>query len=391
MARTSFLVRVAVAFIFAAPAFAQEAPEAATARQEKSLVRAQKYMVVAANPLAAQAGLEMLRAGGSAIDAAIATSLALNVVEPQSSGIGGGAFLVHYDAKAGQLAAYDGRETAPATAKPERFIGADGRPLRYLQAVGSGLSVGVPGLLRLHELVHARHGRLPWARLFAPAIRLAEDGFIVSPRLAELVARDPLLKGHPSTRALFFHGDGTPLRAGERFRNPALAATLKTIASEGADAFYRGAIGRDIVAAVTGHPTPGDLAPGDLTAYRALERAPLGRERQLQPLLQCDVHGFVSGAFGGCTEAKPKWVPHHQGGPLTRGLRLVARVTRDVRAARRGCRARSRLSQGVEKAAGPALGPSHGSRLSGRESFARRRTGRKACSRSLLKIGRAHV
>ena len=265
----------ALALLLAQHGLAQEAPEAATARQAKSLVRAQKQMVVAANPIAAQAGREILRAGGSAVDAAIATSLVLNVVEPQSSGIGGGAFLVHFDARAGKLAAYDGRETAPATAKPERFMGADGRPLRYLQAVGSGLSVGVPGLLRLYEQVHRQHGKLPWAAVFAPAIAVAEKGFIVSARLAQLLDRDPLLKASPSGRALFFHPDGTPLRAGERFRNPQLAATLRSVASDGANAFYSGPVARDIVAAVAAHATPGDLSEADLAGYRSLERDPL--------------------------------------------------------------------------------------------------------------------
>ncbi len=263
--------------LLAGSALAQNdaAPEVSTGRTPKQLAHARHQMIAAAHPLAARAGLEILRAGGSAADAAIAAQLVLNVVEPQSSGIGGGAFLLHHDATSGRLSAYDGRETAPASAKPERFVAQDGRPMRYLQAVGSGLSVGTPGLVRLIELVHERHGRLAWAKLFEPAIRIAEDGFDVSPRLARQIAADPLLRGDRAARALFFHEDGSPLAAGEHMRNPELAATLRTLASEGPDAFYQGAIARDIVAAVAQHRTPGDLADTDLAGYRALERKPL--------------------------------------------------------------------------------------------------------------------
>jgi gamma-glutamyltranspeptidase/glutathione hydrolase len=267
----------ALALCFAATAFAQPvdvAPEAASGRTEKQAVHAKRHMVVAANPIAARAGLEILRAGGSAIDAAIATQLVLNVVEPQSSGIGGGGFLLHWDAKAAKLAAYDGRETAPASAKAERFMSPDGRPLRYLQAVGSGMSVGTPGLVRMIELTHRNHGRIAWARLFEPAIRVAEEGFTVSPRLAQLLARDPLLRADAGARSMFFR-DGAPLKAGETLRNPQLAATFRTLAKDGPDAFYRGAIARDIAAAVAAHASPGDLTEADLASYKAIERPPL--------------------------------------------------------------------------------------------------------------------
>lgn len=232
-------------------------------------------MVAAAHPEAANAGAAILRAGGSAVDAAIAVQMVLTLVEPQSSGIGGGAFLVYWDAFEKQARAYDGRETAPSAARPDRFLGPDGRPEDFLSAMGSGRAVGVPGVLRLLELVHARHGRLPWAQLFAPAIRLAERGFAVSPRLHRLIAADPLLAKHPAARAYFFLPDGRPLPIGHRLRNPALAGALREIADRGADAFYRGPIARDIVDAVANHPSPGDLTQADLEAYRALERAPL--------------------------------------------------------------------------------------------------------------------
>jgi gamma-glutamyltranspeptidase/glutathione hydrolase len=230
------------------------------------------HMVAAANPHAARAGIETLRAGGSAVDAAIAMQMVLTLVEPQSSGIGGGAFLLHWDAVGSRLAAYDGRESAPASARPERFLRADGSPMGLGEAIGSGRSVGVPGVLRMLELAHVRHGRLPWRRLFTPAIRLAEQGFPVSPRLHRLIAADPLLKRNAAARAYFHLADGSALPIGHRLRNPALAAVLREVAGGGADAFYDGRTARDIVAAVAAQPIAGDLSEQDLAEYRALER-----------------------------------------------------------------------------------------------------------------------
>ena len=253
------------------------APEASTGHIAKTAVHAKRQMVVAAHPLAAQAGIEILRSGGSAVDAAIATQLVLNVVEPQSSGIGGGAFLLHYDAASRRLSSFDGRETAPAAAKADRFAATGGRSgfQAYLQAVGSGRSVGVPGLVRMMELAHARHGRLAWPRLFAPAIRVADEGFSISPRLAALIAQDPLLKNDDAARALFFQTDGSPKASGTLLRNPELAAVFRRIAFEGAQAFYEGEIARDMVAAIAGHRVPGDMTLADVSAYRARERAAL--------------------------------------------------------------------------------------------------------------------
>ncbi len=236
---------------------------------------AMEYMVAAANPHAARAGVEMLRAGGSALDAAIAVQMVLNLVEPQSSGIGGGAFLLHWDAAANRISAFDGRETAPAAARPERFLRPGGTPMSLPEAIGSGLSIGVPGVLRMLELAHTKHGRLTWRRLFEPAIRLAEQGFAVSPRLHRLIAADPLLGRFTAARAYFYLPDGKPLPVGHRLKNPEFAAALRRIALEGADAFYSGAIARDIVAATAAHPTPGDLAERDLAAYQAIERDPI--------------------------------------------------------------------------------------------------------------------
>ena len=233
---------------------------------------AAQFMVAAANPHAARAGVEMLRTGGSALDAAIAVQMVLNLVEPQSSGVGGGAFLLHWDAAARRVSAFDGRETAPAAARPERFLRADGTPMSLPEAIGSGRSIGVPGVLRALEIAHSRHGRLPWRRLFEPAIRLAEHGFAVSPRLHRLIAADPLLGRYAAARAYFYLPDGKPLPIGHRLKNPELAAVLRRVAVEGADAFYHGDIARDIVAVVTAHPKPGDLSERDLAGYRAVER-----------------------------------------------------------------------------------------------------------------------
>ncbi|HEX7156504.1 MAG TPA: gamma-glutamyltransferase, partial [Burkholderiaceae bacterium] len=216
----------------------------------------------------------ILRAGGSAVDAAIAMQMVLGLVEPQSSGIGGGAFLLHWDGR--RVQAYDGRETAPAGADENLFIGADRRPLAFYDAAVGGRSVGTPGVLRLLEAVHREHGRLAWADLFEPAIRLAEEGVPVSPRLHSLLAAEPHLKSDAAARRTFYDADGAPKAAGTRLRNPELAATLRAIARGGADAFYRGPIARDIVAAVQGHArNPGRLSVDDLAGYRAPERAPV--------------------------------------------------------------------------------------------------------------------
>ncbi len=204
------------------------APEAATGFEAKGLATAERHMVSAANPYAAAAGREMLRAGGSAIDAAIATQLVLNLVEPQSSGIGGGAFLLYWDAAAKDLKVYDGRETAPASATPDRFL-VDGQPMPFGEAVRSGLSIGVPGLVRVMEMVHRQHGKLPWARLFEPAIRLAEQGFDVSPRLHLLLRWEGAESFVPAARRYFFTGTGSALPIGSTLRNPELAATLRRI------------------------------------------------------------------------------------------------------------------------------------------------------------------
>ncbi len=236
-------------------------------------VSAKRHMVAAANPLAADAGLAMLRGGGSAIDAAIAVQMVLALVEPQSSGLGGGAFIVHYDAGAKTTTTYDGRETAPEAAKPERFLGADGKPLPFRLAVAGGLSVGAPGVLRALELAHKAHGKLAWTGLFQPAIDLARQGFAVSPRLSAALAEEKALRDDPAARAYFYAPDGTAWPAGHVLKNPALAGTLDAIARGGADAFYRGPLAQRIAATVRGAAkNPGDLTAADIAAYQAKER-----------------------------------------------------------------------------------------------------------------------
>nr|WP_302475301.1 gamma-glutamyltransferase [Pseudomonas koreensis] len=250
------------------------APEAASGyRTDLQTRHASQHMAAAANPLAAEAGREMLRQGGSAIDAAIAMQAVLTLVEPQSSGIGGGAMIVLWDGK--QVRTYDGRETAPSGATEKLFLQADGKPMPFPEAQIGGRSVGTPGVLRALELAHKQQGRLPWASLFTPAIKLAEQGFAISPRLHSLLASDPVIRRSPDMARYFLNSDGSVKAVGTRLQNPALAAVLKRIANEGADALYKGPIAEEIVAKVQGHANPGSLSLNDLQHYRAKERAPL--------------------------------------------------------------------------------------------------------------------
>lgn len=252
---------------------APPAPEAASSLAAKSLVTARRQMVVAANPLAADAGLAILDAGGSAVDAAIAVQLVLGIVEPQSSGLGGGAFLLHWNPVAGELKSYDGRETAPRSATPTLFLKPDGTPMPFRDAALSGAATGVPGTVRLLDTAHRAHGRLPWPRLFERAIQLAEDGFPISPRLHALIAAEKPEAFSPAARALFYDPDGKPKATGTVLKNPELAATLKAVASGGAAAFYAGPIAEAIVRAVRFAPErPSGMTLDDLAAYRAIER-----------------------------------------------------------------------------------------------------------------------
>jgi gamma-glutamyltranspeptidase / glutathione hydrolase len=268
---------------------APEPPSAAATVAKKQTVNFTKQGVAAANPLAAEAGYAMLKLGGSAVDAAIATQLVLGLVEPQSSGIGGGAFaLVHSAASSArgprakkspqQLFAYDARETAPAAATPERFIDAGGLPLKFYDAVINGKSIGIPGTVALLESMHKRHGKLLWRELFKPAIALAETGFPVSPRLNTVIKVDRFLKDDPASRAYFFDASGEPWPIGHALKNQDYATVLKAIAQNGAKGFYEGDIAQSIVDASRDYKDTskqGDLAIADFANYRVIERTPV--------------------------------------------------------------------------------------------------------------------
>ncbi len=218
--------------------------------------------------------MQILRAGGSAVDAAIAVQMVLALVEPQSSGLGGGAFLLHFDGKHTQ--AYDGRETAPAGATPALFLNANGKPMAFANAVVGGRAVGVPGTVAMLALAHQQHGRLPWAQLFAPAIALANSGFAICPRMATLLAKETALKIDPVAAAYFYDSQDKPWPAGHVLRNPELAAVLQRIALEGPNALMRGDVARAIAAKVQHHPSnPGTLSVADMAAYQPLVREPL--------------------------------------------------------------------------------------------------------------------
>ena len=287
-----------LSFVLSVPLAAQTPaqPEAATGRSDKAAVHARRQMVAAANPLAAEAGRKILRDGGSAVDAAIATQMVLNLVEPQSSGIGGGAFLVIWNQPKKALTTVDARETAPAAAGPDRFLGPDGKPLRFYDAVVGGRSVGVPGVLRGLELAHKTHGRLPWAALFEPAITLAETGFPISPRLNGLLKSEQHLAKTPAAKEYFYLADGSPKPVGTILVNKPLADTLRTVATRGPDAFYAGEIARDIVSTVRGAANAGDLTEADLAGYRAKERPAV-----CGPYRRYEVCGMGPPSSGGLT------------------------------------------------------------------------------------------
>lgn len=284
-----------LALVFAAPVFAQQSsdivvPEPETqvtqdfpglseaaraalqAKADGRPVEAENWMVAAANPLAVEAGARVLREGGNAADAMVAVQAVLGLVEPQSSGLGGGAFLVWYDAETGEITTLDARETAPLAADQRFFLDDDGEPLTFMDAVVSGRSVGTPGTPRLMEDAHRRWGRANWRTLFTDAIAHAEDGFAVSSRMAEsVVAAEESLATFPAT-AEYFLPDGAPIAAGSTLTNPDYADTLRQIAAQGAAAFYTGEIAADIVAATRTDDLPGLLSMADLARYRVIER-----------------------------------------------------------------------------------------------------------------------
>ena len=321
MTRIGILTAVLAGSVCAMPLYAQQAtdavdPEAATetapdafaglgdaaqaaltAKQDGKPVKAQNWMVAAANPLAVEAGSKVLEAGGSAADAMVAVQTVLGLVEPQSSGLGGGAFLVWYDAASGELTTLDAREKAPAAATPTLFQDENGEPLEFMEAVVGGRSVGVPGTPALMEDAHRRWGKANWRGLFDPAIKLAEEGFQVSPRLAGLVAEEgEALQRFPTTTDYFFPG-GNAIAAGDMLKNPDYAETLRRLATEGSRAFYTGEIAQGIVDTVRGaEGNPGVMTTDDLAAYRVVERPPVCVEYR-----DHDVCGMGPPSSGGLT------------------------------------------------------------------------------------------
>jgi gamma-glutamyltranspeptidase/glutathione hydrolase len=247
-------------------------PEAASGNTSKPGWAYTRQAVAAANPLATDAGHQVLRAGGSALDAAIAVQMVLGLVEPQSSGIGGGAFLLHFDGQ--KVSAHDGRETAPAGARGDMFLD-QGKPLPFADAVQSGHSVGVPGVVRMLEAAHRQHGRLPWAQLMAPAITLAEQGFRVSPRLHSLLQADALLKKDPLALRFFYQIDGQAWPVGHVLRNPEYGHVLRRIAAEGSRALHEGPVAQAMVARTGQAPRPGTLSLQDLANYQPRTREAL--------------------------------------------------------------------------------------------------------------------
>lgn len=249
-------------------------PEGSSGYTDKPGWATHKFAVAAANPLATDAGYQVLKAGGSAIDAAVAVQMVLALVEPQSSGVAGGAFMLHYNGK--DVEAFDGRETAPAQVDEKLFMGADGKPMPFYDAVVGGRSVGVPGTVRMLEMVHKEYGKLPWAKLFEPAITLADSGFKVSARLNSLLASEKYLRLDPLAAAYFYKADGSPLEVGTVLRNPALADVLRKIAAGGSKALLEGDIAQAIVDKVRSHPNnPGKLSMADLAGYQSIKREPI--------------------------------------------------------------------------------------------------------------------
>ncbi len=281
VARFTAVTLTAIGLLIGPVSFAQQAtdavaPEIASGVSDRTAVTTEKFMVAAANPIAAKAGHDVLADGGNAIDAMVAIQMVLGLVEPQSSGIGGGAFLVYWDNAANRLTTFDGRETAPKNATPQLFLNDEGEPLKFFDAVVGGRSVGTPGTLKLLYETHRVHGKLPWSGLLQPAITLADQGFEVSPRLHGMITADAERLGkHPITRDYFLRDDGTAHPVGHVLKNPEYAATLRLIADGGADAFYKGPLAMDIVETVVDNDNPGVLQPDDLATYNIKERPPV--------------------------------------------------------------------------------------------------------------------
>ncbi len=275
------------------------APESATGTQQQQSIEARHQLVVTAHPLATQAGYRILQQGGSAADAAVAIQAMLTLVEPQSSGIGGGAFMLYWDNTSKQLKAFDGRETAPASADENLFMTNTGKPMRWWDAMVGGRSVGTPGVLAMLELGHQQFGKKPWASLFKEAISTSEAGFTVSPRLHQLLASEinPGLGRYAQARDYFFTPDGQPLPKGHKLTNPELAHSLRQIADKGTAAFYQGELATKIIGAIKqATDNPGKLQLSDLNNYQAVER-----QAVCSPFREYKVCGFPPPTSGGVT------------------------------------------------------------------------------------------
>lgn len=315
---------------------ARQSPEAASGYTSKPGWSTSRFAVAAANPIATRAGYDILQAGGSALDAAIAVQLVLGLVEPQSSGIGGGAFLLYDNGQ--QLQAWDGRETAPAAATDSLFLKADGQPMAFHEAVVGGRSVGVPGLLPMLEQAHRQHGVLPWSRLFDPAIRLAELGFAISPRLHTLLSSERYLASNDAVAARYFYdAGGQPLPVGHLLRNPEYAAVLRALASQGASALQQGPWARAVVDKVQQHPgNPGQLSLQDLAQYQPLQRDPLcfNYQAQQQGYVICGMPPPSSGTLaigqilGILDHTRAAQLPLQQGVPSASWLHLYTEASR---------------------------------------------------------------
>jgi gamma-glutamyltranspeptidase / glutathione hydrolase len=319
------------------------APEIATGFASKKTAYSRSFMVVAANPLATKAGCDVLKRGGTAVDAAIATQMVLNIVEPQSSGIGGGAFMLHYNRATGKVTAYDGRETAPAAATENylRWISATQQTTPLPNARVAGRSIGTPGVLHMLDAAYKDGGKLPWKELFDPAIKIATDGFNISPRMAASIAASAtFLARDPDAKAYFLNADNSGKAAGTLLRSPSLAATFTAIGSGGIAAFYGGAIAQDMVdkiADTTGGITPGLTTMADLAAYRSVKR-----EAVCTTYRTLWVCGMPPPSSGGLAVAqalgilenydlslyKPTSVDDNGGKPNAQGVHLVAEAQR---------------------------------------------------------------
>ena len=263
------------------PYLADLMPEQSSGIKNKNVVYAKNHMVASANYYISKAGEDILQAGGNAVDAGIASAVMVTLVEPQSAGIGGGGFILYYNAQKQLLTSIDGRETAASKVTSDLFLDEHGQPLTYPDAVNNGRSIGTPGMLRALELLHQQYGKLPWAQLLQPTIHLAEKGFPISPRLHQLIQGDPFLIKNKNAREYFYRENGEVKATGELLKNPQLAQVLKLVAQHGAKSFYEGPVARDIVTAVENHPKPGKLSLEDIKNYQAIQRDPVcGKYRE---------------------------------------------------------------------------------------------------------------